>query len=225
MSEIGETHRATAAHAALMDDVYRHQRHIYDLTRKFYLLGRDELIRNLAAQPGQSVLELGCGTGRNLALIARRYPACRLFGLDISERMLTSARLSLSESVTQPVRLVRGDASTLDAASQFGEDGFDRIVLSYALSMIPPWQATIVNAIANLRPQGELHIVDFGPRERFPRWFRRALDAWLACFHVTPRTDLDAVVARQAARADRHYTYESLHGGYAQRLIVHGTGF
>ena len=27
--------------AALMDRMYRHQRHIYDLTRKFYLLGRD----------------------------------------------------------------------------------------------------------------------------------------------------------------------------------------
>ena len=37
---------APSGHAALMDGVYRHQRHIYDLTRKFYLLGRDRLIRD-----------------------------------------------------------------------------------------------------------------------------------------------------------------------------------
>ena len=35
-------------HAALMDRVYRRQRHIYDATRKFYLLGRDPLIERLA---------------------------------------------------------------------------------------------------------------------------------------------------------------------------------
>ena len=36
-------------HKGLMDGVYRYQRHIYDLTRKYYLLGRDGLIADLAA--------------------------------------------------------------------------------------------------------------------------------------------------------------------------------
>ncbi len=60
-----------------MDRIYRHQRHIYDLTRKYYLLGRDALIRDLAPVPGDTVLEIGCGTGRNLILAARRYPDAR----------------------------------------------------------------------------------------------------------------------------------------------------
>ena len=38
---------AAPAHASLMDAVYRHQRHVYDVTRKFYLLGRDHLIGEL----------------------------------------------------------------------------------------------------------------------------------------------------------------------------------
>ena len=38
--------------AALMDRIYRRQRHIYDASRKFYLLGRDELIAELAARLG-----------------------------------------------------------------------------------------------------------------------------------------------------------------------------
>ena len=40
-----------------MDRMYRRQRHIYDLTRKFYLLGRDELIAGLKPPPGGAVLE------------------------------------------------------------------------------------------------------------------------------------------------------------------------
>ena len=45
-----------------MDDIYRVQRHFYDLTRKPYLLGRDVLIRELDIPDGGSVLEIGCGT-------------------------------------------------------------------------------------------------------------------------------------------------------------------
>ncbi|MEP4422552.1 MAG: methyltransferase domain-containing protein, partial [Nitratireductor sp.] len=71
-------------HAALMDANYRFQRHVYDLTRKYYLLGRDRLVDALQVPAGGSVLELGCGTGRNLVRVARRYPHARLFGLDIS---------------------------------------------------------------------------------------------------------------------------------------------
>src|SRR5262245_11531474 len=71
-------------HAALMDGVYCHQRHVYDVTRKYYLLGRDRMLAGLDVPPGGGVLELGCGTGRNLLLAARRYRDARFFGLDIS---------------------------------------------------------------------------------------------------------------------------------------------
>ena len=57
-----------------MDRVYRHQRYIYDLTRKYYLFGRDRLIRELDLKPGERLVEIGCGTARNLVRIARRYP-------------------------------------------------------------------------------------------------------------------------------------------------------
>ena len=48
--------------AALMDRIYRHQRHIYDASRKFYLLGRDEAITKLSPPIGGNALEIGCGT-------------------------------------------------------------------------------------------------------------------------------------------------------------------
>ena len=58
--------RASDRHAELMDRVYRSQSGIYDLSRKYYLLGRDQLIEALEPPAGGRVLEIGCGTARNL---------------------------------------------------------------------------------------------------------------------------------------------------------------
>ena len=105
-----------SSHAALMDGVYRYQRHVYDLTRKYYLLGRDRLIERLDVPPGGTVLELGCGTGRNLARAARAYPDARFFGLDISAGMLETAAVAVRrEGLSGRVALARGDASDFDA--------------------------------------------------------------------------------------------------------------
>src|SRR6516164_1978803 len=76
----------------LMNRTYRHQRHFYDFTRKYYLLGRDRLIAHLAPHTGDAVLEIGCGTGCNLTTAAVRYPDARMYGIDVSTEMLTSRR-------------------------------------------------------------------------------------------------------------------------------------
>src|SRR4051812_29340351 len=89
---------AAASHATAMDRMYRHTRHIYDLTRKPYLLGRDRLIAELGLEAGGTVLEMGCGTGRNLIAVARAYPEAELYGFDISEEMLKTAKTSVSRA-------------------------------------------------------------------------------------------------------------------------------
>lgn len=185
-------------HAALMDRVYRGQRHIYDLTRKYYLFGRDRLIRELECRPGMAVLELGCGTGRNLELIARTWPGARLHGLDISGEMLKNARKRLGAQAF----LALGDATGFDPEALFVRPGFDRIVLSYAVSMIPDWQAALARAATALAPGGTLHVVDFGDGEGLPGPLRRLLDGWLARFHVTPRRDLPDAAERLANTHD-----------------------
>ena len=86
---------ATTSHASAMDRMYRYTRHIYDLTRKPYLLGRDRLIAELCLESGGSVLEMGCGTGRNLIAAARAYPKAELYGFDISEEMLKTAKAAV----------------------------------------------------------------------------------------------------------------------------------
>ena len=90
------------AAAALMDRLYRRQRHFYDVTRKYYLLGRDRLIEGIAPPPGGRVLEIGCGTARNLVAAAHAWPDAQFFGIDISAEMLDTARQVVERDGTRP---------------------------------------------------------------------------------------------------------------------------
>lgn len=206
----------SGASAALMDSVYRNQRHIYDLTRKYYLLGRDRLIARLAPPAGGSVLELGCGTCRNLIEAARLYPDARFYGLDISREMLATAEANIRRAGLEGrIRLACGDASAFDAEVLFGRDSFDRVFMSYTLSMIPPWREAMAAGFATLAPGGQLSVVDFGQQERLPGLFRRLLHAWLAKFHVTPRADLSGAVEALAGQHKARFEAGSLYRGYS----------
>lgn len=218
MSDIAAT---PGRSAELMDRIYRRQRHVYDLSRKYYLLGRDRMIDQLAPPPGERVLEIGCGTARNLVAVARRYPEAALFGIDISTEMLLTARQMVErEGLASRIRLARADATQFDPAILFGVPSFSRIFISYSLSMIPTWEAVLAQALTWLRPGGELHLVDFGGQEELPVWFRAGLRRWLALFHVAPRDGLEAVLA---ALADRQMAslcrFERPFRGYAQYAV------
>lgn len=55
------------------------------------LIGRDPMLAGLDVPEGGTVLEIGCGTGRNLVKAGRLYQTAKLFGIDISREMLVSA--------------------------------------------------------------------------------------------------------------------------------------
>jgi S-adenosylmethionine-diacylgycerolhomoserine-N-methlytransferase len=207
----------TLVAAPLMDRLYRHQRHIYDLTRKHYLLGRDRLIADLKPPPGSRVLEIGCGTARNLVLAARCYPEVEFYGIDISFEMLETARRAVvREGLTAHIQLAQGDATRFDPALLFGVPSFARIFVSYSLSMIPAWPAVLATAVHWLAPEGELHIVDFGRQERLPTAFRVLLRGWLRQFHVEPRDELEV----ELRRLGLPYRLERPFRGYAQYAVA-----
>ncbi len=212
---------ADIGHSALMDRVYRNQRHIYDLTRAYYLLGRDRMIAGLHLPPRGRALEIGCGTGRNLVAAARAYPQSQIFGMDISSEMLASARSAAHRArLEQRLSLAQGDATDFDPARAFGITSFDRIFLSYTLSMIPDWRGAIDQAVRNLAPGGSLHIVDFGQQERLPRWFKAVLFRWLAMFHVSPRAGMRETLAKIAEKRGADIEVRSLYRGYAWLAVL-----
>lgn len=207
---------ADTSHAALMDNTYRYQRRIYDLTRAWFLLGRDHLIAHLDPPPHGTVLEVACGTGRNLHHVARRAPGAKLYGLDISEEMLRSARAKLGNRAM----LAQADACTFTGQDVFGVAQFDRVFLSYSLSMIPDWHRALDCALDHLAPGGSLHLVDFGRQNRLPAPFRAALNAWLMRFHVTPRHELQDHLHQVATARGWQLQVRDLTGSYAQHAVL-----
>ncbi|MEO3413292.1 methyltransferase domain-containing protein [Roseovarius sp. CAU 1744] len=207
---------ASENHADLMDKTYRNQRQIYDLTRKYFLLGRDHLITELHPAPGSHVLEIACGTGRNLQVAQRRYPHCAFYGLDISSEMLRSARRKLADHI----QLAEADACGFDGHQLFRRRSFDRIFVSYGISMIPDWEAALRMACAHLGPGGELHVVDFSDQQGLPDWFGTALNEWLRRFHVSPRLALERVLAQIARDLGANVRFSHLYRGYAQYGVV-----
>jgi S-adenosylmethionine-diacylgycerolhomoserine-N-methlytransferase len=168
-----------------MDRMYRLQRYFYDITRKYYLLGRDRLLRELEPQPDERILEVGCGTARNLIALSTRSPRSKLYGLDASNAMLETAAAKIRSSGARNIELAAALADTFDHASTFGEQQpFDKIFFSYSISMIPTWQRSIEKALENLRPGGTLYIVDFYDQAELPTAFSRLLKWWLLQFHV-----------------------------------------
>jgi len=209
-----------------MDRMYRHQRHIYDVTRKFYLLGRDEMIADLAPPAGAHILEIGCGTGRNLMMLAERYPDAQIFGLDASEAMLETARRRIARAgLGRRVRLARGLGEALDARALFDEEqGFDAIVISYVLTMVPAWPQIVERAAASLAPCGRLGIVDFWDQRDLPLWFRRLLRGWLDLFGVRPASDMPRRIEGALRRQGGMLSCQSIFGGYAFRMSYKAPG-
>jgi len=157
-----ETHESLA-------DYYRLNSKIYDLTRWSFLFGRTSLVRRIATEKSpRRILEIGCGTGTNLAGLARTFPNADLHGLDLSEDMLQKARRKLAPHkartrlhhrvYNEPVRR---------------EDPFDLIMFSYSLSMFNPgWDLALDAAGEDLSENGIVAVVDFHatPFSLFTKW-------------------------------------------------------
>lgn len=204
-----------------MDGIYRYQRYIYDLSRKYYLLGRDALLERLKPSPGARVLEVGCGTGRNLILAAKRYPDATFYGFDVSEMMLETARNNIERAgLKNRITLVKGDAADFSADDLFGVPAFERVFISYAVSMIPPWREALEQSFNAVAPGGSLQIVDFGQQQGLPRWFKSMLVAWLQKFTVTPRAQLEAELQALARANNGNLEFTRLYRDYAQLAVL-----
>jgi S-adenosylmethionine-diacylgycerolhomoserine-N-methlytransferase len=175
-----------------MDRMYRWTRYVYDLTRKYYLLGRDQLLRDMALKSGDRVLEIGCGTARNLIRLAKQRPEVHCYGLDVSHEMLATAATNVKHhGLESRITLRHCFAEQLDHKTTFGlDEPFDAAFFSYSLSMIPTWSQAIEAALNNLKPREAFYVVDFWDQGDWPGWFRALLKKWLDLFHVHYRPEL-----------------------------------
>jgi S-adenosylmethionine-diacylgycerolhomoserine-N-methlytransferase len=200
-----------------MDEMYRWTRYVYDFTRKYYLLGRDRLLRDMILQPGDRVLEIGCGTARNLIRLAQQRPDIRCFGLDASTEMLATAAAKVKfRRLEERITLAQGLAEELDYAKTFGLNApFDAAFFSYSLSMIPTWPQAVDAALVNVKRGAALYVVDFWDQAGWPRWFRFVLKLWLDLFHVQHRPELLDYLRQLDDEGVGTLTLQSVAGRYA----------
>ncbi len=145
------------SHAERLSAFYAPQAERYDAFRARLLHGREAMLAALDVRPGMRVVELGCGTGRNLEALATMLPIETLAGVqlvDLCPPLLEVAR-----------RRVAGRANVevieADACRWRPRQAVDRVYLSYALTMIPDWPEALANACAMLAPGGRIGVVDF----------------------------------------------------------------
>lgn len=172
-----------------LERYYRWHARIYDATRWSFLFGRDRLVRlaaeHLAAGPLR-IAEIGCGTGHNLAALARTFPKAGLTGLDLCEPMLRRARRTLARAAPHASLVCAAyDPDSLPPAAT------DLLVFSYALTMFNPgWDAALDAGARHLAPGGLVAVADF--HQTPAPWFR----AWMGVNHV--RLDGHLLPALQA---------------------------
>lgn len=191
---VSSTSRIQTVHqqAEAMNRMYRWTRHIYDFSRKYYLLGRDRMLDGMEIHSGNRVLEVGCGTGRNLVRLAKRCPDARFYGVDIAQVMIEQAQVNIQKhSLESRVNLACCAAESLSDSDRFQDvDQFDIIFFSYSLSMIPTWEEALESAWKRLRTNGQLYVVDFWDQSGWPEWFAGMLTHWLRWFGVHFRPEL-----------------------------------
>jgi phosphatidylethanolamine/phosphatidyl-N-methylethanolamine N-methyltransferase len=169
--------------AAHIERVYSAYSRVYD--RVFGRVFQDSRVVLAAAiqpRPGESVLEVGVGTGLLLPLYAGR---CRVTGIDLSAGMLAKARERVEQLGLQDVTLEQMDAG----AMTFADDSFDSAVAAYVVTAVPDHRAVMNEMVRVVRPGGRIlllnHFVNGSP-------VLAALERAVSplCIHVGFRTDL-----------------------------------
>jgi S-adenosylmethionine-diacylgycerolhomoserine-N-methlytransferase len=168
------------AHRDFLNRYYGLTRHIYDATRRYYLLGRDAALSQVLQTPWHRLIEIGPGTGRNLRKLEAARPHAHYGGVEASDAMLAHARKRLPFA-----HLVHGHAEDADYAQLLGARP-DIVLFSYCLSMVQDPERALIRARQSLAPGGRVVIVDFGDLGALPRPLARGLRGWLATFHVHP---------------------------------------
>lgn len=125
-----------------------------------YRAGRVAGIRSLKLRPGETVLDLGCGTGLNLELLVHAVgPDGLVLALDQSAAMLRMARRRARRRGWTTVRFIQADAASF-GVREIGVAHVNAVLATYSLSVMAHWRAGWRGARSVLAPHGRASIVD-----------------------------------------------------------------
>lgn len=168
-------------HLQFLNGYYQWTHNVYDASRKWYLLGRDQALEDLLNRPWKTLIDIGAGTGRNLAYLAARRPEATYYAVEPCEPM----REHLAERLPN-VRTLSSLGEELDLTSEAGLEAPDVALFSYSLSMMENPELALEQARNIIKPGGIIMIVDFGDMAELPKPVRYMMQKWLHSFHTRP---------------------------------------
>ncbi len=193
---------------------YRKKAKHYDITSQLYPVPgypqraqRLRAVRALGLRPGDSVVDMACGTGLNFSLIEQRIgPEGRIVGVDLTDAMLAQAEHRIETKGWTNISLVQADAAEFDFPTEV-----DAILSTYALSHVPECGEVIAHGAAALSRGGRWVVLDLKVPDNAPRWPAQvgiavarhfgSIDEWIA------RRPWEAIrVAMQDRLADLSWT-------------------
>lgn len=195
---------------------------VYDLAvYLYYLVGmrtghwRRLAVDALALRPGDTVVEIGCGTGLNFAPIERRIGADgRIIGVDISEAMLARARDRARAAGWRNVELV-----CAAAADYRFPGGLGGILSVGVLNYEPDFDSVIARGAKALAPGRRWVVLDY----KMPRDWRRHLAPLFVALgspYGVSRAFMERHPWESVRRHLRHTRMRELYGGFV--YLVYG---
>jgi ubiquinone/menaquinone biosynthesis C-methylase UbiE len=176
-------------------ETYRKKAKHYDITSRFYPVPgyphrahRLRAVHALGLRPGDSVVEIACGTGLNFSLIEQAIgPEGRIVGVDLTDAMLVQAQQRIETRRWSNISLVHADAAEFEFPT-----GVDAILSTYAMSQVPECGEVISRGSAALSRGGRWVVVDLKIPDNTPRWLVQ-----LGIAMVRPFGSADAWVGRR----------------------------
>lgn len=153
-------------------------------------LGCGAPLRHAGVRPGEIVVDLGSGAGREVLLAAAQVgPEGRAIGVDMTPEMIHRARENARATGTVNAEFRLGEIEHLPLA-----DGQAHVVISNCvINLVPDKAAAFREAFRILRPGGRLVVSDIVTRGPLPQALRESVEAWAGC--VAGALDLDDYLA------------------------------
>ncbi len=165
--------------------LYRKRAWLYDLSANlYYLIGfreqayRRKAIAALRLKRGDTVVEIGCGTGLNFPLFRDAVGSeGKIIGVDLTAEMLQKAGERVRRNGWANVELVHGDAAEFRFPPNLGG-----VISTFALTLVPEFDRAIRNGCLALIPGKRWVVLDF----KLPSWRAAALFVPLLVFLTKP---------------------------------------
>jgi demethylmenaquinone methyltransferase/2-methoxy-6-polyprenyl-1,4-benzoquinol methylase len=158
-------------------DLYEKRAKHYDFSANLYYLAgfreqayREKATQQLCLKPGDTAVDLGCGTGLNFPFLQKQVgPAGKIIGVDLTQAMLDQAEQRIHSNGWSNVELVQSDAAKFHFPKNISA-----VISSFALTMSPDYDRAIKNAAVALQEkQGRFVLLDLKKPEKIPLWLVR----------------------------------------------------